>query len=318
MTEKMVDSQVDATKEMPHTPSSSEGVTTKPKRKRRWGDRKDGRRVRTMPPMNYLIPFFMKIRSDSQNKFEDTIEITALENFLKRKHAEGYTEMGILHCVIASYVRAIAQRPGINRFVAGQRVYARNDIQGIMTVKRSMSLQGEETEVKVYYDPADGVEEVYRKFNDAVKSVMAEESNFDNVAKTVSKIPGILCRFAIGFLRFLDYFGLLPKKLLHVSPFHGSFIVTSMGSLGINAIYHHLYDFGNVPVFLSYGKKYTVMELDEDGNPVKRKYITFKAVTDERICDGYYYASAFKIIKRQLLHPEMLEGQYENVVEDID
>ena len=311
--------EIESTTPSPATAPKSEQPTPK-KKKRRWhlGDRRDGRKLRKLPPMSYLIPFFMKVRSDSQNKFEDTIEITALEKFLKRKHEEGYTEMGILHCVIASYIRAIAQRPAINRFIAGQRIYARKGIEGIMTVKRTMSLEGEETETKVFYDPADGVEEVYRKFNEAVKKVMEGKTSFDGVAKVISFIPGLLCRFFVGVVRFFDYFGLLPRALTKVSPFHGSFVITSMGSLGINAIYHHLYDFGNVPVFLCYGKKYTVMELDDQGQPVKRKYITFKAVTDERICDGYYYASAFKIIKRQLLHPELLEGQYEHVVEDID
>jgi len=289
------------------------------KRRRRFGDRKDGRRLRTLPPMTYLMPYFLKVRADSQNKFEDTIEITALEKFLKRKHEEGYTGMTILHCVIASYVRAIAQRPGINRFIAGQHVYARNDILGIMTVKKTMAIDSEDTEVKVVYDPSDGVEEVYRKFNSSVEKVLSEKTDFGGFIKHMAYVPGLLLRFAVGFLRFLDYFGLLPRKITEeISPFHGSFVVTSMGSLGINAIYHHLYDFGNVPVFLSYGKKYSKMELDDDGNPVKRQYITFKAVTDERICDGYYYASAFKIIKRQLLHPELLEGKYTKVVEDID
>lgn len=289
------------------------------KRKRSIGDRYDGRRLRTMPPMSYIIPYFMKVRADSQNKFEDTVEITALEEFIKIKREQGFKNIGLLHCFLCSYIRAIAQRPGINRFVAGQRVYARNNVEGIMTVKRTMALDGVDTEIKVVYDPSDSIEEVYTKFDNVAQQVInASSTDFDNAAKMIAYIPGLLCRFAVGLLRFLDYFGLLPKALAKVSPFHGSFVITSMGSLGINAIYHHLYDFGNVPVFLSIGKKFSVNELDDDGKLVKRKYVTFKAVTDERICDGYYYASAFKIIKRQLLHPEMLEGKYEKVVEDIN
>ena len=127
-----------------------------------------------------------------------------------------------------------------------------------------------------------------------------------------------MLRCAVGILRCMDYFGILPKALVKVSPFHGSFIITSMGSLGINAIYHHLYDFGNLPVFLSYGKKYTDYVLNEDGEMEKRHFVTFKVVTDERICDGYYYASAFKIIKRYLLNPDLLDTPVEKVVEDVD
>ena len=116
----------------------------------------------------------------------------------------------------------------------------------------------------------------------------------------------------------MDYFDILPKALTKVSPFHGSFIITSMGSLGINAIYHHLYDFGNLPVFLSFGKKYSDVVINDEGKAEKRHFVTFKAVTDERICDGYYYASAFKIVKRYLLNPKLLDVAPETVAEDID
>ena len=116
----------------------------------------------------------------------------------------------------------------------------------------------------------------------------------------------------------VDYFGWLPKKLLWLSPFHGSMIITSMGSLGIRPIYHHIYNFGNLPVFLAYGGRQTVLKTDKDGKVVTKKYIELKAVTDERICDGFYYASAFKIIKRHVENPELLDVKPEEVFEDID
>lgn len=288
------------------------------KRRRRFGDRRDGRRVRTISPMHAMEPFIMKVRSDAQNHFEDEIDITNIEAYLKKKHSEGYKNMGILHLFIAAYVRAIAMRPALNRFIAGQHVYSRYNIEGVMTIKKQMSIDSPDTTIKVEFEPTDTAVDVYEKFNKAVADAIAEDSSFDKTAATLAKIPGLILRAAVGFLRGLDYFGLLPKSLAKVSPFHGSFIITSMGSLGINAIYHHLYDFGNLPVFLCYGKKYTNTVLNDKGELEKRHFVTFKAVTDERICDGYYYASAFKIIKRLLLNPEMLDEPVSEVIEDID
>ena len=119
-------------------------------------------------------------------------------------------------------------------------------------------------------------------------------------------------------LHFLDYIGRLPKALLNVSPFHGSMIITSMGSLGIPAIYHHLYDFGNLPIFISYGSIFSADAIKRDGTRERHHFVTLKVVTDERICDGYYYASAFKRLKRYLQHPEILDETLESVVEDVD
>ncbi len=290
----------------------------KQKKRRRFGDRKEGRRLRSLSPMLQMTPYIMKVRSDAQNHFEDVIDITNIEKYLHKKHEEGYKNMGILHIFIAAYVRAIASRPGINRFIAGQRIYARNNIEGVMTIKKQMSIESPDTTIKIKFEPTDTAVDVYEKFTKVAEEALSADSSFDKTAAALIKIPGVLLRFAVAFLRFLDYIGLLPQALVNVSPFHGSFIITSMGSLGINAIYHHLYDFGNLPVFLSFGKRYSDIVINDEGKAEKRHFVTFKVVTDERICDGYYYASAFKLIKRYLLNPNLLDTPVEKVVEDVD
>ena len=93
--------------------------------------------------------------------------------------------------------------------------------------------------------------------------------------------------------------------------------ITSMGSLGIPPIYHHLYDFGNIPVFISYGAKRKVVELNKDGEPVQKRYIDFTVVTDERICDGYYFASALKLMRSYFNNPDQLDNPPEQVIKDI-
>ena len=187
--------------------------------------------------------------------------------------------------------------------------------------KKTLSLDSPDTCIKVRFNPDDTIDEVYEKFNAAVSEVQSkpdEKNSFDKLNKALVFIPGLFLRWTVKLLNFLDYFGLLPKFLLWLSPFHGSMIITSMGSLGIRPIYHHIYNFGNLPVFLAYGGRRTVVSLDADGKPVNKKFIEMKAVTDERICDGYYYASAFKIIKRCVENPELLDVKPEQVLDDID
>jgi hypothetical protein len=303
-------------------PSASGSEAKKPqtKKKRRWhfGDRYEGRRLRTLAPMQYVIPYIMKVRADSQNHFEDRIDMDVLDEYCAKKQAEGLTGFGALHAILAAYVRTIAERPGINRFVAGQHVYARHNIVANMTIKKRMGLDCPDTVIKVIFDPADTADDVYFKFKEVADKATSDDTDFDNTAGFLRHIPGLILRGVIGLLRFLDYFGLLPRALVKVSPFHGSLVITSMGSLGINAIYHHLYDFGNVPLFFSYGKRRTENELQPDGTVRTRKYVDLRVVTDERTCDGYYYASAFKMMQRYLTHPDLLDSPPETVKEDID
>ena len=287
-------------------------------RKKRFGDRREGRRIRTLPSMSYVVPFIMDERNDAQNKFEDVIDITNIERYLDEKHREGYTDMTILHVILAAYVRVVSERPGINRFTAGQRIFARNNVECVMTIKKELSLESPDTCIKVVFDPRDNIYNVYKKFQKVAHDALNAETDFDDTARVLTKIPRFLMRGVIKLLFWLDYHGWLPKALEKVSPFHGSMIVTSMGSLGIPAIYHHLYDFGTLPLFISYGSVFTADAIKRDGSRERHHFVTFKVVTDERICDGYYYASAFKRLKRYLLHPEILDNFAENVVEDID
>ena len=236
------------------------------------------------------------------------------------KIKEGKVNFSFLHIMIASYIRAISQRPALNRFVSGQKIYARNTIEVNMVVKRKMSLDTPDACIKVRFEPTDTLDDVYEKFNKAVMENTGEGdlNSTDKLNRFLLHIPGLLLRWTIGFLKFLDYFGWLPKAVTDLSPFHGSMIITSMGSLGIKPIYHHLYEFGNLPVFIAYGAKRTEYEPDAEGKIHKRRYVDIKVVTDERICDGFYYASGFKLFRRILEHPEQLELPPETVVEDVD
>lgn len=291
------------------------------KRKRRFGDRPDGYKLRTINPMNKFMPYIMPMRCDACNTYADMFDVTKTDRFCREKIKEGKVNFSFLHIMIAAYIRAISQRPALNRFVSGQKIYARNDIQISMTIKKKLSIDSPDTCIKVLFEPDDTIDDVYEKLNRVISDIQSQpddQSAFDSLNKVLSLIPGLLCRWTVKFLNFLDYFGLLPKKLLWLSPFHGSMIITSMGSLGIRPIYHHIYNFGNLPVFLAYGGRRSVVCCDSEGKTSVKKYIELKAVLDERICDGYYYASAFKIIKRHVENPELLELRPEQIAQDIN
>ncbi len=287
--------------------------------KRRLGDRKEGRLLRSYPAYNKFTPFVMKQSNDACNYFEDSIEVTEVDRWLKEKRAQGYKGLGIMHLFLAAYVRTVAFRPGLNRFVSGQRIYARHNIEVVMTVKRSMTDDSEETSIKAFFSPSDTIFDIYRKINEKIDEVKANDdgSGADKFAETVIKLPRFILNSLIASLKALDYFGWVPQSLLDISPFHGSMIITDLGSLGIPPVYHHIYNFGNLPLFIAFGAKRRVIELDSSGQPVSRKYIDFKATIDERICDGFYMASSFKYIKHFLRNPSLLETPPERIEQDI-
>ena len=286
----------------------------------RYGDRLDGRLVRGGIPLDKVSPYIMVTRGGASNLVSYSIDAAAIERYIHKKRKEGLKHFGTTHVLLASYVRMCAEYPGVMRFLSGQKVYQRMKLTVKMVVKKDLKLNSPETIISVDMYPEDTADEVYEKFNAAVAEANAEEeldSGFDKLAGILNFIPGVVLKFVIWFLKTLDYFGLLPPELLDLSPFHGSLFITSVGSLGIPPIYHHLYDFGNIPVFIAFGPKRTEYVLNAGGEPEKKKYFDFKAVTDERIVDGQYYASAFKKFKAVLLRPDQLDQRPEEVKEDI-
>ena len=280
--------------------------------------KKEGRRLRKIHPMANVSPFIMVNRSGASNLIRDCINTEGIDEYIKGKKALGLVHFNLMHVLIAAYVRTVAKRPAINRFLRGQRIYARNGIEVVITIKKEMSLESPDTCIKIPLTPECTADDVYHAFEKGINEYRDHpDGAFDDTAKILAYIPGIFLKFVVWLLKTLDYIGLLPRFLTKLSPFHGSLFITSIGSLGVPVIYHHLYDFGNLPLFLAFGAKYKKNELQKDGSVKQVPYVDYTLVMDERICDGYYFANALKQFKIQLRHPEQLDTPPEKVIPDI-
>lgn len=281
--------------------------------------KKEGRRIKSSIPMDAVSPFIMPQRSGASNTFSSTIDIGKCEELISKLRADGLKGIGMMHLFMAAYIRVASQLPGINRFIRGQRLYARNNIEICLTIKKELKLNAPETVIKLDAMPGDTLETVYHQLNKTIEENKKESTSngMDVVTKILVSFPGVFLKFTVWLLKLLDYFGLLPRALTKVSPFHGSLFITNLGSLGIPPVYHHLYNFGNLPLFVALGAKRTEYVLNKDGEVEKRRLLDFTLVCDERICDGHYYATAFKKLKRVLENPEQLLEAPEKIVADI-
>ncbi len=268
--------------------------------------------------MSILTPYIMTNRIGSMNLMRDTVSVSKIDKYIKEKQAEGMVNMSHMHVLLAAYVRLISQRPQLNRFIRGHRVWTRKSVEIALTIKKEMNLESPDTVIKVVLSPDATAKELYEKLNSAIEDYRNEPGgDFDSIAGALSYIPGFLLRFVVMGLRGLDYIGMLPKILQKISPFHCSLFITSMASLGIPPIYHHLYDFGTCPIFIAFGKKKREYKVNPDGSVYKDQTVDFTFACDERICDGFYYASGLKLYKNILKDPWQLDYPPEKVLDDI-
>ena len=272
-----------------------------------FGHRSDGKRVKNLPPIFKIMPCVMPDSADSQVYFKQDIALKGLDEYIERKAKEGI-RLSYMNIIYAALVKIIAQRPNLNRFAMNGVLYERNKIYVSLVIKKSLTDDGTETPIKLDFNGNESIFEI----KDRLDRTIEKNKEIENLNKTdklvgiLNVIPSGLIRTVVKFLMFLDKHGLLPKKIIDASPFHTSVFLTNVGSLGIDSIYHHIYNFGTTSMFFSMGKK-KKSYIYEDDEIREEKCITLAFVGDERICDGYYYASSFKLLSKYLKKPELLE-----------
>lgn len=272
-----------------------------------FGYRTDGKKVKNLEPIFRILPSVMLERDDSQVYFKQDIPLKNMEEYIDSKAKDGI-RMSYMNIIYAAIVRIINERPKLNRFVMNGTTYQRDTIYVSLSIKKSLTDDGQETVVKIPFNGTENIFEIKEKVDEIIeKNKNVETSNkTDKLVKILNLVPNFMILFAVKFLKFLDKHGIMPKAVINASPFHTSVFLTNVGSLGIDSIYHHIYNFGTTSLFFSMGKK-KKSYIYEDDEIKEEKCITIAFVGDERICDGHYYASSFKQLNKYLKKPELLE-----------
>ena len=282
--------------------------------------RPDGRVVKTIPPIQKIMPYIMKTRTDSMNMYDDTFDCEVWDAYIKEKEAEG-VKMSYMHILIAGVVRMIALRPQLNRFVMNGRVYTRDKIYVSFVVHPKLCDGDTETTIKLEFEGTETILEIVETINRRIKeetTAREGENGTDKLARVLTNIPGPIIRFAVNTLMWMDRHNLLPKAIIDLSPFHTSFFITNLKSLGINYIFHHVYEFGTTGLFFAIGKEQNHVELDKDGNISNEKSMGWSLVSDERFCDGLYFALSLRQLRKFMKNPKILETPLEAKVEDVE
>lgn len=282
-----------------------------------FGNRSDGRRIKTIDPIFKLIPHIMTRRSDAQIFYKERVFTDVLDEYI-RAHREECPGLNYMSIVIAALVRLLAQRPYLNRFVMNGRLFARRGIVVSFVVKRMLLDSVVESNIKLTFKGTESLAQINQTVIEAIAGCKNEtdDNPTDKLARCFMALPNVVIQILVGFIKYLDKVGLLPRFVLEASPFHTSFYVTNIKSLKLNYLYHHIYDFGTTSLFFAIGNSEKTVVFDHEGAH-HRKSITLGCTIDERICDGLYLANSLTLLKRMLRNPALLEAPLEAIVEDI-
>lgn len=269
--------------------------------------RPDGTRVKGLTPIVQALPYIMPKRYDAQNWASDYVDEEIIKGFIRQKRREGQhvTHMSVL---VAAYYKAALENPKVNYFIMNRKVYKRNHFCfSFVILKTREDGTPDETALKAFLEPEDDVFTISRKIKELVdrNQETAHNNNTDKFANLAFSTPG-LARFVFWLAYHLDLHGLLPRKIIDLSPFHTSLFVTNLASINTRCIYHHCYEFGTTSVFICMGKP-TLDLLAPAGS--RKKHMPLGVVMDERIATGIEYSRFFAAFERYLKKPELLESR---------
>ena len=273
--------------------------------------RADGKRLKNIDPMYTVGAYIMDKRVDSMNMVTIDIPIEPIKKYLNEKRKQG-TPMSHLAVLIAAYLRTTAEYPLLNRFIVNRRAYARNEFCVSMVVLKSGEIDNG-TMAKMHFEMDDTVFDVNKTIVDFIEENRntPENNATEKMLKILLRIPCIL-PLGIGMFRFMDKHGLLPKKLIDISPFHNSLVISDLISIRTNHIYHHTYEFGTTSVVVTMGNLREVPCRKGDEIEFER-CIPLGIEVDDRICSGSYLALAFQRMRQYLKNPALLESAPEKV-----
>ena len=279
--------------------------------KRKWGDRRDGKRVRA-PGLQTVMTALLPKRTECEVYLHDTIDATELMKYLEARNAGIPKEekITIFHCILTALARMLRERPLMNRFIAGYRMYERNEISLSFVAKRRFADGAEETLMFMVPKDEDTVNEISRKVIGDVREARKSEHATGGVDELLDKfaaMPRLVMAFLVRIIRYLDFWGINPSFLTAGDPNYSSVLISNLGSIKCPSVYHHLNNYGTNSIMVTIGTLHKEEILMEDGTRQIRDVIDIGATLDERISDGFYFARSLRLIKHICTHPELLE-----------
>lgn len=276
---------------------------------RKFGDRYDAYRVRDIDGMHHYMAYLMPKRTEAEVYINEPIDITELLKYIEEKNASGERKVTLFHCFIAAMARTIKMRPLLNRYISGKRYYQRHEISMGFVVKKKFSDHAEET--LMIYKPKDGENlcAVTDKLAPRVREAKREDKgqSVDDILNIVKKLPKPVMTLFMALLNFIDSHGLMPKAISSVDTNYCTLLLSNLGSIKCNAVYHHLNNMGTNGIVMTIGEMYKQLTLDENGETVTRDFVNIGVTIDERIADGFYFARSLKLVKHLFKNPHLLD-----------
>lgn len=274
---------------------------------KKFGDRRDGKRLK-MGGFERFLYYLKPRRSDSEVYISKCIDVTELVKYMKEKKKDN-EDLTYFHLFSTAVAKVVYNKPLLNRFIIGGNKYDRNDITLSFVAKTDFSDTAREFLTVIKVDDNDSLMDISRKIMGDVKKIRGnKESHTDDFVNKLGRLPKWVMAIIVWIIKRLDNHDMLPQSLTKNSIYHSTVLLSNLGSIHCDGIYHNLTNFGTNSILLTIGEIKEEAKVIE-GEIVKRYVCDFGITLDERIADGVYFAKSINLLEYILNDPKLLEGK---------
>jgi hypothetical protein len=267
-----------------------------------FGRRRDGTLAK-VAPYRRIMPFLMRGKNESSVLFEHQLDMSRAQPWLEDWNRRTGQHATAFHLVLHALARMLHERPHLNRFIAGRRIYDRRGVFMTFAAKKAMREDAPLATVKREFPREERFAEMVAALNSNIKVAKSDAvSKVDKELAVFLRFPGFLLAASVALLRWLDGHGLAPRALIGDDPLYTSAFIANLGSLKIDAAYHHLYEYGNCPLFCTVGRLAKAPIVVDDEVQV-RPALLLRYSYDERVEDGFYAASGIALLRAWIEDP---------------
>lgn len=274
-----------------------------------FGDRRDGYLLRDLDSLHYITGIIYPNRCDNEAFISETIDLTNVNKYLKKKNKKGIEyKYNLFQVLVTALMKTIALRPKLQRFIVNGNFYQRKELTTSFVVKKLFSDSGSEALAFLHLKDNDNIDTIHEKIYKEVSTQRSEkiDSTTENM-DILNKIPRFISKLAIHFIMWLDKHGWVPKSMIANDPYYSTAVLSNLGSIKMKSGYHHLTNWGTCSIIMLIGETKKRPLYDDKGNIKMVETVDLGITLDERIADGYYYSKSVRLLKYLLQHPELLE-----------
>ncbi len=277
--------------------------------RRKPGDRRDGTYLKNIDSMHTIMPLMYPNRCDNEAFISERVNLTNICTYLEKKNAnDPEYPYNLFQIMVTALLKVITLRPKMNRFIANQSIYQRNEVSAAFTVKKLFSDNGGEALAFIHAHADDNINTIHDEIFRQISLCRSEEKDPSTAAMDViQKIPRVILKAVGAIARYLDRHGWMPRDVIATDPYYASAVVTNLGSIQLHSGYHHLTNWGTCSVFCAIGERKKRPFYADDGSVEMYDSVDLGLTIDERIADGYYYSKTVRLLRTLLENPELLE-----------